>query len=78
MIRHSYTGVNPPFTGVAVKTTLVPGQIPFVSAVILTLGVKIGKIETEIELLVAFNGSAHAEVVITTEISSPSVKLLLV
>ena len=39
---HWYEGVVPPFTGVAVKVTLVPAQIGFAEATMLTLAGKTG------------------------------------
>jgi len=39
---HWYEGVVPPFTGVAVKVTLVPAQTGFAEATMLTLAVKTG------------------------------------
>lgn len=56
---------------------MVPAQILLAEAVMLTLGTTVGKTVTEMELLEELSGRAHVEVVIITEISSPSVKLLL-
>ena len=71
-------GGAPPFTGVAVKVTVEPGQIVVCEAAILTAGVNSGLTETDIVLLVAFTGVAHGALLAMIQVTwSPLARALL-
>jgi len=75
---HWYDGAEPPFAGVAVKVTDVPGQTLLPEAAILTEGIAV--VETTIVILLDVTEVVEAQVaslVRIQETTSPFAKILL-